>query len=169
VDKLSRDVDDAREEAIRQIDAWKAAERKLRISLETSEKEHAELIKARASLTTEVHQLRRENIFLVENLKTQSRAAKEAKKEADTLREDFDTVNYDVFCNCLQQVMLLNPGMQLNLRGLSVDHTMSEGVVTDICQPSDLRPVDLSNPNLKVFDPWAPYVANDSEETKSDV
>jgi hypothetical protein len=169
VDKLSRDVDDAWEEAIRQNDAWKAAERKLRVALETSEKEQAELIKAKASLTTEVHQLRREKIFLVENLKTHSRVAEEAKKEVDTLREDFDAVNYDAFCNCLQQVMLLNPGMQLNLRDLSVDHTVSEGVLTNICQPSDPRPVDLSNPDLKLFDPWAPFAADDSEKTESDV
>jgi hypothetical protein len=65
--------------------------------------------------------------------------------------------------------MLLNPRVQLNLRGLSVDHTVSEGVLTDICQPSDQCPVDLSNPDLKAFDPWAPFVAEDSEATESDV
>jgi hypothetical protein len=116
-----------------------------------------------------VHQLCREKILLVENLKSQSRIAKNAQKEADALREDFDGINYDAFCNCLQQVMLLNPGVELNLRGLSVDHVVAEGVLTDICQPSDPRPVDLSNPELKVFDPWAPFVPADSEETESDV
>jgi hypothetical protein len=65
--------------------------------------------------------------------------------------------------------MLLNPGVELNLRGLSVDHVVAEGVLTDICQPSDPRLVDLSNPELKVFNPWAPFVAADSEETESDV
>jgi hypothetical protein len=29
--------------------------------------------------------------------------------------------------------------------------------------------VDLSNLELKAFDPWAPFVAADSEETESDV
>jgi hypothetical protein len=65
--------------------------------------------------------------------------------------------------------MLLNPGVQLNLRGLSVDHVVAEGVLTDIYQPSDPCPVDLSNPDLKAFDPWAPFVVADSEETESDV
>jgi hypothetical protein len=140
----------------------------MKASLEASDKEQAVLIKARAALTTEVHQLRRDKILLV-NLKSQSRIVEAAQKEADSLREDFDGVNYDAFCNCLQQVMLLNPGVQLNLRGLSVDHVVAEGVLTDICQPSDPRPVDLSRPDLKVFDPWAPFVAVDSEETESDV
>jgi hypothetical protein len=169
VDKLSREVDDAREEIIRKNDLWTAAEKKLKSSFDASEREHTELIKARAALTTEVHQLRWEKILLVEKLKSQSRVAKEAQKEADSLREEFDGVNYDAFCNCLQQVMLLNPGITLNLRGVSVDHTVMEGVLNDISQPSDPRSVDLSNPNLKAFDPWAPYVANDSEETESDV
>jgi chromosome segregation ATPase len=97
VDKPSRDVDDAREEFVRQNYTWKEAKRKLKASLDASEKEQASLIRTRASLTTKVHQLRREKIFLVENLKTQSREAKEAKKEAETLRDDFDALNYDVF------------------------------------------------------------------------
>jgi hypothetical protein len=168
IDGLSREVDDAREEVSRKNDLWSAAEKKLKASLDASEKEQVVLIKTSAALTTEVHQLRREKILLVENLKSQSRIAENAQKEADALREDFDGVNYDDFCNCLQQVMLLNPGVQLNLRGLSVDHVVAEGVLTDICQPSDPRPVDLSNPELKAFDPWAPFVATDSEETESD-
>jgi hypothetical protein len=162
-------VDDAREEVIRKNDIWTTAEKKLKASLDASEKEQAALIKTRASLMTEVHQLCREKILLVENLKSQSWVVDEAQKEADSLREDFDGVNYDVFCSCLQQVMLLNPGVQLNLCGLSVDHVVKEGVLTDICQPSDPRPVDLSNSDLKAFDPWAPFVAADSEETESDV
>jgi hypothetical protein len=168
VEKLSRDVDDAREEVIRQNDLWKAAEKKLKASLDASEREQASLIKTRATLTTEVNNLRRDKIFLVEKLKVQSREAKEAKKEVETLRDNFDALNHDAFCNYLQQVMLLNPGVHLNLRGLSVDHTVAEGLLTDICQPNDTHPVDLADPHLKAFDPWAPFVAKDSQATESD-
>jgi hypothetical protein len=101
-------------------------------------------------------------------LKSQSWEAKETRQEAKTLRNEFDAVNYDAFCNCLQHPMLLNPGVKLNFWGISVDHTISDGVLTDICQPSDPHLVDLSNPDLKAFDPWAPYMAKDSEATESD-
>ena len=66
VEKLSRDVDNAQEEVIRQTDVWKVAKKKLKASLDASEKEQASLIKTRASLTIEVNQLRRDKIFLVE-------------------------------------------------------------------------------------------------------
>jgi hypothetical protein len=116
-----------------------------------------------------VNQLRKDKILHVEKLKIQSREAEESRQEAETLRNDFDAVNYDALCICLQQLMLLNPGVKLNFRGINVDHTVSDGLLTDICQPSDLRPVDLSNPDLKAFDPWAPFVAEDSEATGTKV
>ena len=65
IDGLSREVDDAREEVVRKNDLWSATEKKLKASLDASEKEQAALIKTRAALTTEVHQLRWAKILLV--------------------------------------------------------------------------------------------------------
>jgi hypothetical protein len=83
VDKLSREEDDAREVTIRKNDLWTTAEKKLKASLDSYIREQDELIKARAALTTEVHQLRQERLLMVEKQKSQSRVAEEAWKEVD--------------------------------------------------------------------------------------
>jgi hypothetical protein len=107
-------------------------------------------------------------MFLIEKLKTQAWEAEEAKKKVETLKDEFDGVNHDAFCKFVQQILQLNPGVMLKSKGLSVDHVVNNGVLTNIRDPRDLLPFNLEDLDLKVFDPYAPFVREDSEATESD-
>lgn len=51
------------------------------------------------------------------------------------------------------QLRVLNPGMELNLKGLSPDSVVADRVLIDIAGKT---PLNIEDPNLGVFHPEAP-------------
>jgi predicted nuclease with TOPRIM domain len=96
------------------------------------EKENASLNRERRELSEENHRLKQESTQLQEDLKKQSREVESYMNEVESVRSEFNGLSHDAFCNCLQQVLLLNLGVVLNFKGIIPDHVVLEDVLTNV-------------------------------------
>jgi hypothetical protein len=72
-----------------------------------------------------------------------------------------DTAVDDSYRDCVKTVQFLNPGIELNTRGLCKFHGVKDGMFLDFHDPHNLVPLDLSDPRLQPFDCSTPPPSSD--------
>lgn len=121
-------------------------------------------VKVEESLNQKVDELSRDNSFLAQEkarlegeVQAKDQLLSDAKKKTDEARKDlrelidgYDSANHHAFVACVQQLLFLNPGITLNLKGLSANHAMKNGVLIDIPK---MQPVNIDDPELPTFNP----------------
>jgi hypothetical protein len=74
---------------------------------------------------------------------------------------DMDTTVDDSYQDCVKTLQVLNPGIELNTRGLCKYHGMKDGVFMDFHDPHNPVPLDPSDPRMEPFDCSTPLPPTD--------
>jgi hypothetical protein len=78
------------------------------------------------------------------------------EKDVKELKDLIDRAGTDAFCDCLSQILFLNPRIKLNLKGVHPLHGVKDKNFYNISYFSNPILVDLENSQLQAFDPLAP-------------
>ena len=75
-----------------------------------------------------------------------------------------DTTVDDSYRDCVKTLLFLNPGIELNTRGLCKYHGMKDGMFMDFHDPHNLVPIDPTDPRLEPFDCSTPPLVDVVQE-----
>jgi hypothetical protein len=77
---------------------------------------------------------------------------RETQEKLEEAYQDMDNTVNDSYRNCVKTLLFLNPGIELNTRGLCKYHGMKDGMFMDFHDPHNPVPIDPVDPRLEPFD-----------------
>jgi hypothetical protein len=86
---------------------------------------------------------------------------RETQEKLEEAYQDMDTTVDDSYRDCVKTLLFLNPGVELNTRGLCKYHGIKDGVFMDFHDPHNPVPLDPSDPGLEPFDCSTPPPSSD--------
>jgi hydroxymethylpyrimidine pyrophosphatase-like HAD family hydrolase len=76
----------------------------------------------------------------------------ETQEKLEEAYQDMDTTVDDSYRDCVKMLQILNPGVDLNTRGLCKFHGVKDGMFLDFHDPHNPVPLDPTDPRLEPFD-----------------
>jgi hypothetical protein len=89
---------------------------------------------------------------------------RETQEKLEEAYQDMDTTVDDSYRDCVKTLLFLNPGINLNTRGLCKYHGMKDGMFMDFHDPHNPVPIDPADPRLEPFDCSTPLPTDPTQE-----
>jgi hypothetical protein len=93
---------------------------------------------------------------------------RENQEKLEEAYQDMDTTVDDSYRDCVKTLLFLNPGVELNTRGLCKYHGMKDGMFMDFHDPHNPVPIDPADPRVESFDCSTPPPADLVQEPEDE-